>query len=446
MAKSSVVKKLESVSSGDGAPSFSPSRMHARGATTQQRVLWMALFAPGLNGRRGLPYVLVGEPGSAKTSKVKQLAQQANLHFEGVLGSLRSPIDFLGVPVPRKRKLGECDQHLSPDGEEELLYMHYAPAGFSMRAALAKRAVILLDEVNTCPPSVQAALLRVLFEGVVGELELPPGVRMVLAMNETKDAAGGWDIAPPLANRMGWIEWDSPTPAEFTKFLLNGGRGGELKRHDDGTYGPVDTVDPVQEEASVDALWEKAWAQAVGEVSGFLHRRPENLLKRGKDGARQWPSPRTWELATRAIAGGYVYDLNGVEQEMAASAFIGSGVFGEFFTWRKAADLPDPEKLLDGQESFTHARDRIDRTAAVLTACTAIVTPEQATPELQVKRKERAERLWKLIRTMTDDATDVCLPTVVSLCNARLMINSVDAIKVLSAVEPVMSAANITRL
>src|SRR5581483_3318754 len=83
------------------------SRLHAHGANSKQRILWMALFAQGLNGRRGLPYVLVGEPGSAKTSNVRQLAQEANLAFEGVLGSLRSPIDFLGVPVPRKRQLTE---------------------------------------------------------------------------------------------------------------------------------------------------------------------------------------------------------------------------------------------------------------------------------------------------------------------------------------------------
>ncbi len=438
MAKKAT-EKTQAASSDE--TSSEPGRVHARGANSQQRVLWAALFAQGLNGRRGLPYVLVGERGSAKTSSVRQLAGQANLAFEGVLGSLRSPIDFLGVPVPRKRQLGPLDQHLSPDGEAEFTYMHYAPAGFSMRAALAGRAVILLDEVNTCPPSVQAALLRVLFEGVVGELELPPGVRMLLAMNETKDAAGGWDIAPPLANRMGWLEWSSPTPQEFTRFLLNGGRGAHLVKDETGAWVPGESVDPAAEEAAVDSVWGRAWAVSVGEVSGFLHRRAELLLKRGKEGDRQWPSPRTWELTTRALAGSYVYDLTPIEREMACAAFVGSGAFGEFFAWRKEADLPDPEALLDGQATFKHTPARLDRTAAVLTACTAIVTPENAK-----SRKERTARLWHLIRGMTADATDVCLPSVIALCNARLMSASEEAYHVLANIEPVMSAAGITKV
>lgn len=405
-------------------------RLHARGVNAKQRVLWMSAFVPGLNGRRGLPYVLVGEPGSAKTSNVRQLADMAGLHFEGVLGSLRSPVDFLGVPVPRKRQLAPVDQHLSPEGDTEFTYMHYAPAGFSVRAALAKRAWLLFDEVNTCPPSVQAALLRVLFEGIVGELELPPGVRMTLAMNETKDAAGGFEIAPPLANRMGWIEWENPTQQEFTQFLLNGGK-----------TAAQDRVDPIAEEAAVDAAWTKAFAVAAGEVSGYLQRQPSALLRRGKGNDRQWPSPRTWELATRALAGAYVYDLTELELATACSAFVGSGTFGEFYTWKKDADLPDPEKLLDGQATFQHKAARLDRTAAVLTACTALVTPEAA-----ANRKPRSERLWSLIKDMTSDATDVCLPSIVSLCHARLFVGCDVAYKVLASVEPVMAAAGITRV
>lgn len=406
------------------------NQLKARGENSQQRVLWMAMFAQGINGRRGLPYVLVGEPGSAKTSTVRSLAKQAGLPFEGVLGSLRSPVDFLGVPTPRRMKLDPTSQHLSPDGDDEFLYMHYAPAGFSVRAALQKRGCILLDEVNTCPPSVQAALLRVLFEGVVGELELPPGIRMLLAMNETKDAAGGWDIAPPLANRMGWIEWDSPTPASFTQFMLH------------ATAGDETAINPEAEEKSVDALWGPAWASAVGEISGFVQRRPELLLQmpKGAGRSRQWPSPRTWELATRAMTGSYVYDLSEQEREMAVSAFVGSAAYSEFFTWKKAADLPDPVALLEGKATFKHSAARLDRTAAVLTACTALVTPAQSE-----NRDARSKVLWQLIDTMTDDALDVCLPSVTALCTARLMVGNDKAYKILAKMSPVMTAANLQR-
>ena len=420
----------------NGNSAIPDNRMHAKGVGQQQRILWAAMFAQGIGGRRGLPYVLVGQPGSAKTSVLKQLSKKAGLPFEGVLGSLRSPVDFNGVPVPQRRKLTAADQHLDPDGGSEFLYMHYAPAGFAVRSAAAAggRSMVLFDEVNTCPPSVQAALLRVLFEGVVGEMELPPGVRMMLAMNETKDAAGGWDIAPPLANRMGWLDWQAPDVQGFTQYILTGG-----KMDMDG-----DAIDPITEEKAVDARWDSAWAKASGEITGFLHRIPSKLLempKMGKGSSRQWPSPRTWEFAIRAHTASYVYDLTELERAQAVSAYVGTGAYSEFFQWRKDNDLPDPELLLDGGTTFKHNPARLDRTAAVLTSCTGLVTPENAP-----KRKERNERLWTLLKDMTDTAADVCLPSVVALCQSRLMLGCTPAYKVLAALEPVMSAAGLSRV
>ena len=407
----------------------------ARGTSAQQRVIWMATFAPGVNGRRGLPYVLVGPPGGAKTSQLSQLAQTANLPFESVLGSLRSPVDFLGVPVPQRRQLCAADQHLAPDGDEELLYMHYAPSGFALRAALAKRAVVLFDEANTMPPSVQAAMLRVLFEGVVGELQLPPGVRFFLAMNATEDAAGGWDIAPPMANRMGWIDWSAPSVEDWVTYM----QGGAV----------IEPIDPTVEEKAVDAAWPKAFAQALGYVAGFLKRRGGELfhaVPKGSDKSKPWPSPRTWEFATRALAGSAVYGFGEDEEGLATAAFVGSGAYSEFKIWRREADLPDPEKLLDKLETFEHKPARLDRTAAVLAACTAIVTAKGASAHKD--HSDRVSNLWELMHGMGKDAVDVMSPSVVALNKARLMMGTRDQIayKVMGDMEPVLTAAGIARL
>lgn len=404
------------------------------GETAQQRVLWMAMFAQGVDGRRGLPYVLQGKPGAAKSATVRRLFSMAGIPFESVLGSLRSPTDFLGVPVPQRRQLCAADQHLSPDGDADFLYMHYAPSGFAVRAALAKRYGLLFDEVSTCPPSVQAALLRVLFEGVVGELQLPPGVRMILAMNHVQDAAGGWDIAPPLANRMGWLEWSPPNVKDFANFLVGG-----CKTHVEAV------VDPAEEEARVDAAWNEEFARAAGAVAGFLSRRPELLLAMPKDdAARAWPSPRTWEFFTRALAGSAVYGLDAEETMLACAAFVGDSAFSEFYAWQKAADIPDPKDVLNGAVTFKHNPARLDRTAAVLSSVGALTIAEAKNDTLGYTVK-----CWGFVGGLLDagdekaDASDVILPTVTTLCQAKLMAGNPQAYKILAKLAPVMRGAGI---
>ena len=45
------------------------------------------------------------------------------------------------------------------------------------------------------------ALLRVVLERTVGDLTLPHDVAIVAAANPPEQAADGWDLSPPLANR-----------------------------------------------------------------------------------------------------------------------------------------------------------------------------------------------------------------------------------------------------
>ena len=401
-----------------------------KGRPSQQKVLWMAMFVPGLEGRRGIPYVLVAEPGTVKTSSFKWLARKATLPFWPILGSIRQPIDFMGCPVPQRLQLSEFDQHLSPDGDAELLFMHYAPAGFAVKAAMARSGILLFDEANNMPPAVQSAMLRVLFEGVVGELELPPGIRMFLATNSVEDAAGGWDISQAMKNRMGWIEWEGTTVDRFTAFLAaSGGRGSQNIK--------VAPIDFREEEAKVDALWNDAWTKASMLVTGFLKRK-ENLLHCKSTTDNAWPSARTWDFMAHALAGSFIYDLSGLERQIACAGYIGSSTYSEFYTYARDADLPDPCALLDGLDTFKHNPGRLDRTAAVLSGCIAATVPEEAE-----KRAPRAAALWQLIKDLPDDALDVSMPHVIQLTAANLMLGNNVAYQVLAKLDPIMDAAGV---
>jgi hypothetical protein len=61
--------------------------------------------------------------------------------------------------------------------------------------------VILLDELTTASPAVQAAMLRVVRERIVGEMTLPDHVRVVAAYNDADDC-GGYELELPMRSRL----------------------------------------------------------------------------------------------------------------------------------------------------------------------------------------------------------------------------------------------------
>ena len=119
---------------------------------------------------------LWGAPGTGKTSAIKAMADAAGLPCETVIAAIREPSDFSGLPV-------------IVDG-----VVRFAPPRWAERLAEAGRGLLFLDEISTAPPAVQAALLRVVLERVVGDLELPEGIVVVAAANPPELAADGWDL------------------------------------------------------------------------------------------------------------------------------------------------------------------------------------------------------------------------------------------------------------
>ncbi|WP_150254632.1 VWA-like domain-containing protein [Nocardiopsis deserti] len=115
--------------------------------------------------RADLPVLLWGAPGTGKTSAVAALGRALELPVEVVVGSVREPSDFSGLPVVRD------------DGT------WFAPPRWAERLAARGLGLLFLDELTTAPPAVQAAMLRVVLERAVGDLDLPEGVRVVAAAN-----------------------------------------------------------------------------------------------------------------------------------------------------------------------------------------------------------------------------------------------------------------------
>jgi hypothetical protein len=371
------------------------------------------LFTPGVNDRWGLPALFEGEPGTAKTATLGSDLRAEGLRLFVLLGSLSDPADIGGYPM----QVGGV--------------MHRATPMWARAAADAVHAVIFADELNTSAPAVQAALLRVVLEGAVADFVLPKTVRFIAAQNPTDQAAGGWDLAPPLANRFGHFAWQAPSTEQWNDWLLSG-----------ASIDGDDPKDAAQTEKRVMELWPTPWARARGQVAGFMMRRPELLHRMPKvddpKASKAWPSRRTWEMACRAVAGAEVHRLGPVETDVMISAFIGEGAAAEFATYRTQADLPDPTDVLDRGVKFKHEARRMDRTAAVLNSCTALVVNPSC-----ALRDERAAVLWNiLLDVQTEGAADLVVGPARTLLRAALG-SSKDARVALAKLEPVLRDAGI---
>jgi hypothetical protein len=380
-------------------------------------LLKVAFFTPGLNGRWGLPLLFWGPPGVGKSRRIEKVAQDLGLHCTAIIASVREPSDFGGLPIPTKVGHTTLIEYAAPAWIVNLLVDHNA------------QAVVFLDEISTAPPAVQAALLRFILDGALGDYQIPKEVRFVAAANETEDAAGGWDLSPPLANRLGHIEWECPTASEWADWLV-----------DDSA--PTETItDPLILQNEVEEKWTEHFAQAKGLVASFIRTRQHLLFKLPKEGntarSKAWPSPRTWELATRAMAGCAVHHCGSNTEHALTAAYIGLGTALELCTFKAQMDLPNPSHLLDGKITWEHDPVRLDRTAAVFEACAALLGNRRL-----VNRQERAQRLWTLLESVLDDAADLTVNAARSLVKNKLY-HCDEAIPVLVALQPMLDAAGI---
>lgn len=348
-----------------------------------------------------VPVLLWGGAGLGKSSAVREMAQAAGLPCETVIASIREPSDFAGLPI-----VG--------DGGTAV---RFAPPIWADRLAAAGTGVLFLDEISTAPPAVQAALLRVVLERTVGDLELPADIAVIAAANPPEQAADGWDLSPPLANRFCHLDWEL-TASEWAEGILAGFSQPAVPSLSDERMQPELTA----ARASVGAF--------VSARPHLLHAHPGNEAAAG----RAWPSPRSWEMAARLIAASRV--SGAVEQvvTLLVAGSVGVGAAAEFLAWREDLDLPDPESVLADPASF-RLPERGDRAYAALAAVTAAVIADNTA--------ERWEAAWTAIAAATEERqADIAVVAVRTLI-AHRPDGAVPPAHVLTKMTPVLRTAGL---
>ncbi len=394
-------------------------------STMRTKLIRAALFTPFSQGRWGLPLALAGEPGVAKSQVVRQICAELGMPIEVLKPGERGEGAFGVVPIPLTNANGRVRLvYPAPDWTDKFYGQDDKPIP----------GVVFCDELTCGSPLLQGAMLGLMDERTIGTHVLHGGVRVLGAYNPPEQAAGGYDLAAPLANRIGHIQWPPPSVEEHAAYMLGSHAGNGASAVQPNVASTL--------EGEVMRKWPLAYAKARGLESAFLRARSDLKNKCPKTGDPQasaaWASDRSWESATRALAGAECHGLSQEDTEIFVAAYISAGIATELFAFIEKQDLPNPADVLDGKVKFQHSKTRIDRTMAVASSCTALVTPEKAD-----KRKERAAALWNLLdECIASDplCQDIFVPVATALVGANLFSK---ATKGMVRINAVLQAAGI---
>lgn len=280
--------------------------------------LLIALQTPNQKGTVGIPVLIWGKPGEGKSSFLERLATP-DFPVLTLIASIHDPTDFSGLPIMHEGKvryaIPEWVENFSDEGD----------------------GILFLDELTTAPPSVQAALLRVVLERKVGFHDLPHKVRIVAAANPPDLMTGGWELSPPLRNRFCHINWKLSHDV-YKNALIYG----------------FDTTDLPQIPVKKHKIAVEKYKTIL---HGFLSRNP-NLLSTSPDSDRYgFASPRSWDFAVALMASCDVLSLSPMQNSAKSTIFlellagcVGDGAATNFVGYIKNLTVPDPKMVLDGTE------------------------------------------------------------------------------------------------
>jgi hypothetical protein len=309
----------------------------------------------------GLPVAFWGKSGIAKSDKIRQGAARVGLECRVIYPGQKQPEDFSELPVVIDNQLRSA-----------------CMLGQVNELNAIGRGVLVVDEASCATPATQGSMLGMVLERTVGATQIGPAIRMLLAGNYPKFAAGGYGLEAPFANRMAHIAIQCPSVDAWTNWLIT-----EAAVKVESIEGPT---------AKLQAAWPDTWSLVRGWLAGFmrsnssvLHQQPE---PNNAQSSYCWASPRSWYMGGRSVATIRGLDMNRELEQLFMEACVGEGPAQEWCSWIANADLPDAREVLN--KGWKIDKNRLDRVMAVYSSITALVT---SVPE-QKEKYDLATQAW----------------------------------------------------
>lgn len=229
----------------------------------------------------GVSAMLWSSPGYGKTSMVKKLAKMLGVKVVTLIGSIMDPTDLGGVPVVSQVKI------TNPDGtESQKPVLDYAYLN-TLEPLQEEGNILFVDELTTCPPYVQAALLQIILDGKFNSLSINPKTFRIGAGNFTT-MYGTNKVNPALMNRFVHL-FITPDPTWFAHGLLSG------------------FSEYVEPKMSSPKNREKDYYNVIKAISDFVLNNPAycgeaevNSIDNNEKVA--FPSYRSWEFVAKTLS------------------------------------------------------------------------------------------------------------------------------------------------
>jgi ATPase family associated with various cellular activities (AAA) len=241
------------------------------------------------------PVFLWGPPGIGKSELVEGIAQELEGHMIDLRLGQMDPTDIRGIPFYNK-ETGVMDWAPPIELPSEELASQYPTV------------VLFLDEMNSAPPSVQAAAYQLILNRRIGKYRLPDNVVMVAAGNREGDKGVTFKMPSPLANRFVHLEMR----VDFDS-------------------------------------WQR-WAVQNNihkDVVGYVSFAKQDLFDFDpKSSSRAFATPRSWTFVSQLLEDNLP---NNIETDL-VSGTVGEGTAVKFMAHRKiASQMPNPRDILDGK-------------------------------------------------------------------------------------------------
>ncbi len=295
--------------------------------------------AAALVAQSGCPVKIEGPPGVAKSSVVWQWSKILGRDLMYLIGSTHAPEDFSGIPFP----------------SDDRAFFSQTPPRWAERLT-RPGAMLFLDELTTVPPSVRAAMLSMLTERRLGELQIHPDTLFFAACNPPAMAPNASPLEKSMANRFWHWDWKHDFESWATGMMS-----------EDDNFQPrwVPTVAPD---------WKRFKSMVGANLVSYCRRNSNERIAVPKDDTEMaYPTPRSWKYLRDALAAAESVGAPSDIRKDICIGMVGKTTGRNVMQFLSQLDLVDVEEVLAGNKEFKHDKKRADLTVTLLTSIVTAV-------------------------------------------------------------------------